>query len=101
MIYGTGTQLQAASTQNVPRVDDLNFTTFHLRIVILYIFFSITFFPVEEFFKNSFNSKKMIISSKLCKKKIGHRVRLGENDLLFLWQALSHRETAMLLMCAR
>ena len=35
------------------------------------------------------------------KKKTGHRVRLGENDLLFLWQALSHRETAMLLMCAR
>ena len=43
----------------------------------------------------------MIISSKLCEKKIGHRVRLGENDLLFLWQALSHRQTAMLLMCAR
>ena len=43
----------------------------------------------------------MIISSKLCRKKIGHRVRLGENDLLFLWQALSHRETAMLLICPR
>ena len=43
----------------------------------------------------------MIISSKLCRKKIGHRVRLGENDLLFLWQALSLREIAMLLMCAR
>ena len=41
----------------------------------------------------------MIISSKLREKKIGHRVRLGENDLLFLWQAYSHRETAMLLMC--
>ena len=50
MIYGTGTQLQAALTQNVPRVDDLNFTTFHLQIAILYMFFSITFFPVEEFF---------------------------------------------------
>ena len=50
MIYGTGTQLQAASAQNVPRVDDLNFTTFHLRIAILYMFFLITFFPVEEFF---------------------------------------------------
>ena len=35
------------------------------------------------------------------KKKIGHRVRLGENDLLFLGQAQSHRETAMLSMCAR
>ena len=35
------------------------------------------------------------------KKKKGYRVRLGENDLLFLWQALSHRETSMLLMCAR
>ena len=32
---------------------------------------------------------------------MGHRVRLGENDLLFLWQAQSHRETAMLSMCAR
>ena len=32
------------------------------------------------------------------KKKIVHRVRLGENDLLFLWQALSYRESAMLLM---
>ena len=101
MIYGTGTQLQVAPTQNVLRVDDLSFTTFHLRIAILHMFFSTTFFPVEEFFKNSFNSKKMIISSKLCRKKIGHRVRLGENDLLFLWQVLSHRETAMLLMCAR
>ena len=32
------------------------------------------------------------------KTNIGHCVRLGENDLLFLWQALSHRKTAMLLM---
>ena len=32
---------------------------------------------------------------------IGHRVRLGQNDLLFLWQALSYREIATLLMCAR
>ena len=71
VIYGKGTQLQAASTQNVPRVDDLNFTTSHLRIAIFYLFFSITFFPYEEFFKNSFNSKKMIISSKSCRKKDG------------------------------
>ena len=27
--------------------------------------------------------------------KKGHRVRLGENVLLFLWQALSHSETTM------
>ena len=38
VIYGKGTQLQAASTQNVPHVNDLNFTTLHLRIVILYMF---------------------------------------------------------------
>ena len=87
MIYGKGTQLQAASTQNVPRVDDLNITILRLQIAILYMFFSTTFFPAEEFFQNSFNSKKIIISLQLCRKKIGHRVRLGENDLLFLWQA--------------
>ena len=48
--YGKGTQLQAASTQNVPRVDDLNFTNLHLQIAILYIFFSVTLFTDEEFF---------------------------------------------------
>ena len=47
MIYGTGTQRQAASTQNVPRVNDLNFTTFHLRIAILYMFFSMTLFKTH------------------------------------------------------
>ena len=57
-------QPQVASTQNVPRVDDLNFTTFYLRIAILYMFFWKTFFPVEEFFL-----KKMIVSTKLCRKK--------------------------------
>ena len=86
MIYGKGTQLQAASTQNVPRVDDLNFTILHLRIAILDMFFS-TFFPDEEFFYNSFNSKKMIFHQNYAEKNMGHRVCLGEIDLLFLWQA--------------
>ena len=31
----------------------------------------------------------MISSSKLCRKKICHRARLEENDLLFLWRKLS------------
>ena len=50
IIHAKDTQLQAASTQNVPRVDDLNFTTLLLRIAILDMFFSITFFPDEEIF---------------------------------------------------
>ena len=62
--------------------DDLNCTTLHLRMSDFGHVFLDKSFPDEEF-----NSKKMIISSKLCEKKIGDRVRLGENDLLFLWQA--------------
>ena len=82
MIYGKGTQLQAALTQNGPRVDDLNFTTSHLRITILNMFSSITFFPDEEFFHSSFHScKEDDYFIKIMKKNIGHLVRLGENGL--------------------
>ena len=54
-----------------------------------------------NFFKTHLTQRKWLFHQNYAEKKIGHRVRLGENDLLFLWQALSHRETAMLLMCAR
>ena len=65
------------------------------------MFFSITFFPVEEFFKTHLTQGKWLFHQNYAEKKRGHCVRLGENDLLFLWQAFSHRETAMLLMCVR
>lgn len=56
VIYNKGIQLQAASTQNVPCVNDLNITTLQQQIAILYTFFSITFLPDEEIFLNAFNN---------------------------------------------
>ena len=74
VIYGKGTQLQVASTQNVPHVNDLNFTTLHLQITILYMFFSITCFPDEEFFKTCLTERKWLAHQNYAEKKIGHLV---------------------------
>ena len=57
-------------------VDDLklhhNFAPMNSIFVDIFLDY---FFADEETFLDSFNSKRMIISSKLCTKKIGHRVR--------------------------
>ena len=53
-VYSKGTQPQAASTQNVPRVDDSQVHNIALTSSDFNKFFSITFFPDEEFFLKLF-----------------------------------------------
>ena len=52
------------------------------------MFFSITFFPDEEFFKTRLTQRKWLAHQNYAEKKMGHRVRLGEIKWpFFLWQA--------------
>ena len=55
---------------------------------------------MKNLFRTHLTQRKWLFHQNYEEKKIGHHARLGENDLLFLWQAYSHRETAMLLVCA-
>ena len=60
MIHGKGTQPYAALTQNASCLHELMVMILWPEVMAMYMFLAITFFPDEEFFFNSFNSKKML-----------------------------------------
>ena len=66
----------------------------------VHVFLDNSFSWRRIFLKTHLSQRKWLFHQNYAEKNIGHRVPLGENDLLFLWQAQSHRETAMLSMCA-
>ena len=85
LVYGTGTPHEKVLTKSIPPVHDLEDIILQFvrpRVMTRYAFLAITF--ISDIFLKFYSTKRGTKRKKICKKKIGHQTRLGENGLFSL-----------------